>query len=144
MVVRRRKKIGGLRGTRHCGGGNIKNRRNKGSRGGKGYAGSHKHRWTYIVKYEPDHFSTKGFVSLSKKCLPVISLGRISEMAESGKLGKGEKLALDFEGKVLGGGSLSKAVSVKALCFSKSAEEKIKQAGGEAIVKTQASGRGGE
>jgi large subunit ribosomal protein L15 len=36
-------------------------------------------------------------------------------------------------GKVLGGGSLSKPLKIKAHLFSKKAKEKIQKAGGEAI-----------
>ena len=38
------------RGNRTHGGGNTKNRRGKGNRGGVGRAGYHKHRWLHTIK----------------------------------------------------------------------------------------------
>lgn len=46
MVVRRRKKTNKVRGKRHHGKGNTKNRRGSGIRGGRGKAGSHKHKYS--------------------------------------------------------------------------------------------------
>ncbi len=136
MVRRHKEKNRKYLGTRHCGGGNIKNRRGKGNKGGKGYAGSHKHKWTYMVKYEPEHFGRRGFASLRGPSGKVINLGDITRMIKDGKLGKsGDRFNVDLSGyKVLGSGALEFPVSIKARAFSKSAEEKIKEAGGEAIT----------
>jgi large subunit ribosomal protein L15 len=49
MVLRYEKKARRYLGTRRWGGGNIKNRRGSGSRGGVGRAGK-KHKFTRIVK----------------------------------------------------------------------------------------------
>ena len=121
-------------GSRNCGGGNTKNRRGSGCRGGKGmYAGSHKHRWTYIVKYEPDHFGKHGFTPINaKEDIDTINVGVISAMAKSGKLEKkGNMLFIELKGKVLGAGEIAVPVSVKASAFSEGAKGKIEKAGGK-------------
>ncbi|MEM3030718.1 MAG: uL15m family ribosomal protein [Candidatus Micrarchaeia archaeon] len=134
MARRHKKRSRKYLGSRHWGGGNIKGRRGKGSRGGKGYAGSHKHKWSYIVKYEPGHFGAGGFHQPHRVRLPVINLRDIADLAAKGALEEKEgKLFFEFQGKVLGSGSLSSPIRVRARSFSKSAEEKIAGAGGEAI-----------
>jgi large subunit ribosomal protein L15 len=123
-------------GSRSCGAGNIKHRRGKGSRGGVGYGGG-KNKWTYIVKYEPDHFGRHGFVPPKSYRLKEINLWEINNMLESGKLKKDSsgRFIVELKGyKVLGSGRLSSPVSVKATSFSKSAVDKIKSFGGDAKV----------
>jgi len=134
MARRHRKRSRKYLGSRRWGGGNIKSRRGKGSKGGKGYAGSHKHKWSYIVKYEPGHFGIGGFHPPRRQRLPAINLRAIANLAEKGALQKRDgRLFFEFQGKVLGSGRLSMPVSVKARSFSKSAEEKIRAVGGEAV-----------
>ncbi|MEM3839217.1 MAG: uL15m family ribosomal protein [Candidatus Micrarchaeaceae archaeon] len=117
-------------GTRTWGWGNKKNRRGSGSRGGVG-RGGRKSKWTRTVKYERERIHTPGFVPPRREKLREISLGRISSIARKAA---GEKPTLEFNGyKVLSNGSLSKPVVIKATSFSAKAEEKIKQAGGEAV-----------
>jgi large subunit ribosomal protein L15 len=79
----------------------------------------------------------RGFTNIFKKQYAVINVGllekldgdsfdpqRLMEMKVVRKLGDGLK--------ILGGGGLTKKITVKAHLFSKSAEEKIKAAGGSA------------
>lgn len=136
MVRRTKSKKKKYLGQRSWGGGNVKNRRGKGSRGGKGYAGSTKQRWTYIVKYEPDHFKSQGFVNPTKPVrLSVINLNQIQEQATAGKLKKKDKnFLLEFDGKVLGTGIISVPVTVTAKSFSEKAKKKIEEAGGTATL----------
>jgi large subunit ribosomal protein L15 len=118
-------------GTRNHGKGNAKNRRGKGGKGGWGRAGMHKHRFTYITAYEPDYFGVHGFASLKKVKVKTVNLFQIEQLAVAGKLEqKGGKAYFEFEGKVLGSGTISKPVVVKAASFSKGVMEKIKKAGG--------------
>jgi len=123
MPRRFKKRINHYRGTRRCGHGNIKNKRGKGNRGGRGYAGSNKHRWTYIIKYEPDHLGKHGFTSPKQKGkpLPVMNLWELGRLTDS---------EITFHGKVLGTGNINRPIKVKALAWSKKAEAKIKEAGG--------------
>ncbi len=120
-------------GSRNWGAGNTKNRRGTGSRGGRGYAGSGKHRWTWIVKYEPDHFGKFGFVRpTAKPPLDFINVDLISQWAKAGRLEKTTGMSnLAFDGKVLGTGKIDVAVNVKARAFSESAKQKIESAGGK-------------
>ncbi|MCL4314753.1 MAG: uL15 family ribosomal protein [Candidatus Thermoplasmatota archaeon] len=74
MVRTRTKKY---RGT-HYGRG-MKAGRGKGKKGGSGMAGLGKHRWIWMVKYDPLHYGGKGFSSHHfKKSRPSISLGQLS------------------------------------------------------------------
>lgn len=122
-------------GTRNCGKGNAKNRRGKGGKGGWGRAGMHKHRFTYITRYEPEAFGVHGFAPVRRVKVKVINLFEIEQLACNGKLEKRDgKDVFEFEGKVLGTGSMTKPVSVKAAAFSGKAMEKIKAAGGSAVT----------
>lgn len=135
MVVRHRKRgRHKYHGTRSWGGGNAKNRRGKGCRGGSGNAGPQKARWTFFTRYEPDHLGRHGFVRPGPKtCVETIDLNDIQRMVEKGDLKKnGNMHEYTFEGKVLGSGEIASPVLVKANSFSKKAVEKIKKAGGEA------------
>ncbi len=144
MVVRRRKKIRKLRGSRTHGYGSHKKHRGGGSRGGRGRAGMHKHKWTYTVKYEPEHFGKKGFVRPRKvvkkpKAINLKELDKLAEnLLEKGLAEKeGEKikinvLSLGYE-KVLGNGKLTKPLIVEARFFSEKAIKKLEEAGGRAV-----------
>ncbi len=130
MVVRARKRSRKYLGTRTWGGGNKKNRRGSGSRGGVG-KGGRKGKFTRLVKYEKSRIRSPGFRISNRNALDEISLTKISVFAEESK---DQKPTLEFRGyKVLSNGSLSKPAIVKASAFSKKAEEKIKGAGGEAV-----------
>ncbi len=129
MVMRVRKNRKYL-GSRTWGWGNKKNRRGSGVRGGVG-RGGRKSKWTYTVKYDKERIHTPGFKPPRRVPLSEISLERISSMAQAMKE---EKPTLDLRGyKVLSNGMLSKPAVIKATSFSAKAEEKIKQAGGEAV-----------
>ncbi|MBM3229461.1 50S ribosomal protein L15 [Candidatus Parvarchaeota archaeon] len=119
-------------GTRNHGKGNAKNKRGKGGKGGWGRAGMHKHRWSYITRYEPDFFGVQGFSRPGAARLKEINLFEINRLAMQNKLEKADgKLNFKFDGKVLGQGALAFPVVVSALQASASAVEKIKAAGGE-------------
>jgi large subunit ribosomal protein L15 len=140
MVRRHERKWKKYLASRTWGAGNTKNRRNKGSRGGKGYAGSHKHRWLYIVTHEPEHFSGKGFSPILKarirrKKHSIINVGDIAAIAAVGKLEKKEgAFQFEFKGKVLGGGKIDIPIVLKASEVSESAKKKIEEAGGKVIL----------
>lgn len=119
-------------GLRSFGRGNVKNRRGSGNKGGHGAAGLHKHRFTWITKNDPDYFGKFGFVRPNRKDVEVINLYEINNQIRANKLEKKEgKTYFEFSGKILGTGVLSSPVIIKALSWSKGAEEKIKKAGGE-------------
>ena len=124
-------------GSRNHGKGNAKNRRGKGGKGGWGRAGMHKHRFSYVTRYERHfmrHGGRHGFVNPNASPgVPVINLYEIDQLARSGKIEKREgKLTFDFNGKVLGTGSITVPIAVRALSFSGRAKDKLKAAGGSA------------
>ncbi|MEM5834403.1 MAG: uL15 family ribosomal protein [Candidatus Aenigmatarchaeota archaeon] len=144
MVVRREKKVRKYRGHRTYGYGSHKKHRGKGSRGGRGFAGMHKHKWTYTVKYAKDHFGKRGFKRpFDVKEIKSINLEELDKKAESlleQKIAEkdGEKikinvLKLGYE-KVLGTGKITKPLIIEAKFFSKKAVRKIEEAGGKAVV----------
>lgn len=129
MVVRFRKKVHKMRGYDR-GFGEKKKHRGKGSRGGKGYAGSTKHKKSYIVRFEPHHFDHRGFHSLSKVEKKIANVGDLEKLAA----GKAElnltELGYD---KLLGSGEISAPLAVRVSQFSKSAKAKIEKAGGKIV-----------
>ncbi|NHV11773.1 MAG: 50S ribosomal protein L15 [Candidatus Verstraetearchaeota archaeon] len=141
MVVRREKKSRKLRGSRYMGYGGTQHR-GSGQRGGFGKAGLHKHKWSYILKYDRDYFGKHGFKTPKsiKEIDKPINLREIEEMINKGKISGAEKdgrLVIDVTQfgytKVLGAGRLTKPIIVKARSFTEKAVEKIKEAGGEAV-----------
>ncbi len=143
MVVRRRKKKPKkYRGHRTYGYGKHKRARGAGCRGGRGKAGMHKHKWTYTVKYEPDHFGKEGFRPPLRKVKRTINLEEIERnlevwlekgfaRRENGKI-RVNLTELGYD-KVLGKGKLNTALIIEAKEFSKKAIEKIEKAGGQVL-----------
>ncbi len=130
MVVRKQKRNRKYLGTRRWGVGNIKNARGAGDRGGVGRAGSRKHKFTYMTSKGREQMHKRGFHPWGLKRLEEINLMQISGMVK-------EKGGAEIElrnCKVLSNGTLSAPIKIKAAGFSKAAVEKIKAAGGEAIV----------
>src|SRR3989338_1352593 len=84
MPVRFRKKITRQRGKRWHGWGAKKKHRGKGSRGGKGWGGSTKHKRSYVYTYAPEHLGYKGFHSLKKK-ERAINVGELEKFLAEGK-----------------------------------------------------------
>ena len=127
MVVRFKKKVRKMRGYNR-GFGEKKKHRGKGSHGGKGYAGSTKHKKSYIVRFEPKHFDHKGFHSLSKEEARIVNVGDLQKLA----VGKNEinLTGLGYD-KLLGNGEISAPLTVHVSQFSKSAKAKIEKAGGK-------------
>ncbi len=117
-----REKTKKLRGSKTHGYGSKKKHRGKGSRGGKGRAGKHKH-----VKL---HWGRRGFVrhglKREKKVINIKDLNLI----------EGEEINLTEMGfdKLLGTGSINRAVKVVVKEATSKAVEKIEEAGGEVIV----------
>jgi large subunit ribosomal protein L15 len=140
MTVRRQKKHRRFRGRRTYHG-SHKKWRGGGSRGGRGAAGLHKHKWSYIVKYDKEHFGRYANKPHGKK-VTTVSLDYLNANAEkflkqkiAEKDGNSIKInveKLGFE-KVLGNGKLTMPLIIEAKYFSKSAEEKIAKAGGKAV-----------
>ena len=125
-----RKKIVKQRGHRTHGWGSPKKHRGKGSHGGKGFAGSKKHKKTYMLKYARDHIGKHGFTSKSGKRLKTINLRDAVKLAGNGR--KLDLTALGYD-KLLGTGEIKAALEIKVDYFSAGAREKVEAAKGKII-----------
>ena len=117
-------------------------------RGGSGQAGRYRHKRSSLIRsgeFKNMHYKgKKGFtpVSASKDLGGVLNLFQLSTLVDNLVAEKkaqlvGDKVVVDLEElgfrKLLGGGSISRAVQVKVDKCSESAEKKLKQAGGELV-----------
>ncbi len=136
MTRRLRSKTRKYAGNRTFGGGNTKNRRGKGSKGGRGRAGFHKHKWMRTVKYELDALRRKhtGFVSQQKR-IKTVTLEQINVLIENNK---SKEANFSFpNAKVIGSTPLIAKVNVVAFAFTKGAKAAIEKAGGKAEAHAQ-------
>ncbi len=120
------------RGSRTHGYGQIGQHRHSGSRGGHGDAGLHKHKWSWMLKYDPDHFGRDPFrPPVQTKADTWANVGDLDALA------KGKTLDLTAMGiqKLLGSGAVSGAYDVRVGAFTKKAQAKIEAAGGKISVK---------
>jgi large subunit ribosomal protein L15 len=143
MVVRKRKKHEKFRGRRTYHG-SHKKWRGSGSRGGVGKAGLHKYKWSYTLKYEPEHFGKPGFKRPSKvireiKAINIKDLDQKTEKLLKEKLAQKEddKIKINLKkigyDKLLGSGKVTKPLIVEAKYFSKKAIKKLEKTGGRAV-----------
>jgi len=107
-------------------------------------AGMDKHKWSKASKERTSkdkavYFYKCGFSRPNaKKAVPAVNLYHINQQALLGKLeSEGGKSLFVFKGKILGTGSVSQPLLVKAYSWSKAVEKKLKEAGGE-IAKLEA------
>lgn len=144
-MIRRTRKIRKMRGSRTVGGGCSKKRRGAGHRGGRGNAGLHKSKWTWTVKYDPQHFGKYGFKRPQRSILKFnpVNLDYLDEKSEDlVKQGLAQKKdnAIEIDvtdlgyNKVLGKGRLNRPLIIKSPKFSSSAVQKIEEASGEVII----------
>jgi len=133
-----------MRGSRTHGYGRIGQHRDAGSKGQR-KVGRHKHLWSYVTTYEPDYFGKHGFTSPQslKRKEKVINIAKLEEIAVSTETEKG-KTSVDLTSlgytKLLGTGKITKPLTVTVPACSKTAEEKIKKAGGQVLTASQENG----
>ena len=129
MVVRQRRKKNKLRGQRTHGAGDTKNRRGAGSRGGRGRAGSHKHKFS---KYYAD-FGIKRTLKAKPK-QEALNLEEIQNniekwIANGVAVKENDLLVIDASkagfAKVLGKGNVKEKIRIDNAEFSKKAAEKL-------------------
>jgi large subunit ribosomal protein L15 len=103
-----------------------KGARGGGTKGGKGNAGLHKHKYIYMIKYAPDAYGRKGFKSKNRVEKRVINVGDLNRR-------EGDFMDLREEGydKLLGSGRVERAITVVVDECSASAKAKIEAAGGK-------------
>jgi large subunit ribosomal protein L15 len=137
MVVRKRRKKHRLRGNRTHGKGNTKNKRGAGVRGGRGKAGSDKHKYSkYYLSF-----------GVKKRLKPKprnksINLGELNELldklVEKGKIVLKENVyVIDGKNfpfsKITSRGEILKPIEVKGVKLSQRAREKIMQSNGKIV-----------
>jgi large subunit ribosomal protein L15 len=125
------------RGYNSHGWGHKKKHRGAGSRGGRGNAGSGKRADTkvptIINKYGTTNLAKKGFVRPKTKTINTINICELILLAEKVKKSEFNLNDYGFQ-KLLGTGNLSTALKIQVDMASKSAIEKVKNAGGEVTV----------
>ena len=108
-MATRLRKVRRLRGSRNHGWGQIGQHRRTGAKGGSGMAGLHKHKWSYTVKYMPDHFGSNKWhppkPSTTKKW---VNLAALDKLASDGKV---DLVELGYD-KLLGEGNVATALWV--------------------------------
>lgn len=128
-----------FRGSRTHGRG-IKAGRGKGKRGGTGNAGYHKHKYMSVLKYMPDYFGRHGFKRHpAREARRVINLSDIELNLErylqekvarkEGNMIELNLTALGYD-KLLGSGSVSRALRIHVAEASENAVSKVKETGG--------------
>ena len=143
-MATRLRKTRRLRGGRHMGWGQVGQHRSFGHKGGLGRSGHLKHLWSTVIKEDRDHFgheSTHRPASVSIITKKWVNVRDLDDLFA--KVGKSEnsKNILDLTSleidKLLGGGKITNAYTIKVKYASVSAQEKIKQAGGEVTLPVQ-------
>lgn len=140
VLPTRLRKIRRQRGSRTHGWGQVGQHRGSGQRGGRGKAGLHKHKWSWIVKFAPDYFGhdlTKP--PFSSKIHRWINVGQIDDIWQKmDKKGRKSDKVLDLAkmgyGRLLGSGIVEGAYSVIVRSFTESAKAKIEKAGGKLVT----------
>ena len=125
------RKIRKTRGSRTQGYGRIGQHRDSGSKGHR-KVGRHKHLWSLVVTSEPNYFGKHGFTSpqsLHTNDNPI-------NLITLDQLVKGSEINLTELGytKLLGTGKITKPLTIKVATFSKTAQEKVSQAGGKIVA----------
>ena len=133
-----------MRGSRTHGYGRIGQHRDAGSRGQR-KVGRHKHLWSYVTAHEPDYFGKHGFTSpqSTKRKENTLNIKQLNELAPETHAGKDTPhINLTTLGytKLLGTGKIAKPLTITVAACSKTAEEKIKRAGGKVVIPSQEHG----
>ena len=134
-----------MRGSRTHGYGRIGQHRDAGSRGHR-KVGRHKHLWSYVAAHEPNYFGKHGFTSPQslKRKEKVINVSKLDEIAILSNEKEKSKTHVNLTSlgytKLLGTGKITKPLTVTVSACSKTAEEKIKKAGGQVLTQTQEEG----
>jgi large subunit ribosomal protein L15 len=120
------------RGMRTHGYGQIGQHRHSGSRGGHGNAGLHKHKWSWLVIKDPDHFGRDpfrppGYVRPARW----VNVGHLDGLAKGNRSLDLTSMGID---KLLGAGEVGAAYEVRVDTFTKKAQAKIEAAGGKILV----------
>ncbi len=146
MVAYKRKKNTRQRGSTTHGWGAMKKHRGAGNRGGRGHAGTGKRGDSTKPSYwNSRYFGKLGFVKKGAKIkINTINLSLLDELLEKHTKKEnikkeGEKIVVDLSdfgfNKLLGGGVIRKKVKISVDYASDSAIEKVRESGGEVVLK---------
>jgi len=130
-----------MRGERTHGYGKIGQHRGAGCRGHR-KVGRHKHLWSYVTAYEPNYFGKHGFTSPQslRRKEHIINVAKLDEITTTEKGKTNIDLTSLGYTKLLGTGKITKPLTVTVPSCSKTAEEKIKKAGGQVLTPSQENG----
>ncbi len=130
------RKIRKFRGTRTIGYGRIGQHRDSGSKGNR-KVGRHKHLWSKVVTSEPNYFGKSGFTSPQSlhRNEKIINLSKLDQIAQTPQINLTE---LGYT-KLLGTGKITKPLTIQVSTYSKSAAQKVQDAGGK-IISSQTNG----
>lgn len=144
MVSRTRK----FRGSRTHGRG-TKHGRGHGDRGGTGNAGLHKHKFKWMLIYDPDHFGSHGFTRHHDGLGKTLSINvedveaRLESLVEHGFAAKsGDAYDVDLGkagfAKLLGGGRVGRPLRITVAAATEGAKAKVEAAGGSVTTEGSA------
>ncbi len=137
------------RGSRTCGWGQIGQHRKSGSRGGHGHAGMHKHKWTWVLRYDPDYFGKHGFYRPNMREIRSMNLIQLSTLVENLER-RGELKLMDGMpvinlsalgvGKLVGRGKLDRRLVIIVDGWTERAEKAVREAGGKLLKPSEIEG----
>ena len=143
-MATRLRKTRKLRGGRHMGWGQVGQHRSFGHKGGLGRSGHLKHLASTVIKEDQDHFgheSTHRPASVSIITKKWINVRDLDDLFSKAGKSENSKNVLDLTSleidKLLGGGKITNAYTIKVKYASNSAQEKVAKAGGEVTLPVQ-------
>ena len=143
-MATRLRKTRKLRGGRHMGWGQVAQHRSFGHKGGLGRSGHLKHLASTVIKEDQDHFgheSTHRPASVSIITKKWISVRDLDDLFTKSGKSENSKNILDLTSleidKLLGGGKITNAYTIKVKYATNSAQEKVTQSGGEVTLPVQ-------
>ena len=143
-MATRLRKTRKLRGGRHMGWGQVGQHRSFGHKGGLGRSGHLKHLASTVIKEDQDHFgheSTHRPASVSIITKNWINVRDLDDLFSKAGKSENSKNVLDLTSleidKLLGGGKITNAYTIKVKYVSNSAQEKVAKAGGEVTLPVQ-------
>jgi large subunit ribosomal protein L15 len=130
------RKIRRMRGSRTMGFGQIGQHRHSGQQGGHGNAGLHKHKWSWMIINDPNHFGKRQYtVPGAHKPSKWLNVGELEAMLTKASDGP---VSLDLTSmgveKLLGSGTVKHAFNVKVESFTERAKTKLEEAGGKIVA----------
>jgi large subunit ribosomal protein L15 len=132
------RKVRKQRGSRTHGYGQIGQHRHSGKQGGHGNAGLHKHKWSWLIINDPDHFRRDPFKPPSwHKVSKWANVGDLAEFAKE-SAGKAGPVSVDLDSKgvkkLLGSGQVTRAYEVRVSSYTERAKKKLEDAGGKILT----------